>query len=74
MDKGLFMDCINAFRNTLMTEKGGNKLYGDYDISIKKWQKGVSFAFLWGSLVGYVHNYILFSSVCMRRYRPNNLL
>ena len=40
MDWGLFLGCIDEFRNMQMTEKGGNKLNGNYDIDIKKGKKG----------------------------------
>lgn len=56
-----------------MTEKGGNKLNGNYDIGIK-WQKAEVFWVFMGLAGRIYHNYILFLSVCMRRYYPDNLL
>ena len=43
MDRRLFLGYINEFRNMQVTGKGGNKLNGNYDIGIKKWQKGEVF-------------------------------
>jgi len=48
-----------------MTEKGGNKLNGNYDIGIK-WQKAEVFWVFMGLAGRICHNYILFLSVCMR--------
>jgi hypothetical protein len=48
MDRRLFLGYINEFKTMQMTGKGGNKLDGNYDIDIKKGQKGEVFRVFMG--------------------------
>ena len=74
MDWGLFLGCINEFRNMQMTKKGGNKSNGNYGIDIKERAKSGGFSGVYGTHRSDIFTTILFSSVCMRRYHSDNLL